>query len=196
LAKIERATAMRVLSGVRHMPPRMALAMANPKSVTARTFANPRLRSPADLDRREYRRVEFPAGGAVGGARDIARAYAAFAAREPELGLSSATLDELTRFPLPPSRGWRDVVLKVNTAFSLGFARPLGPFRFGSSQRAFGHPGAGGSFGFADPEREVAFAYVMNRLGFHLRDDPREYALRRAVYRCLDDVEAATGVGM
>src|SRR5436309_4175235 len=41
LAKIERATAMRVLSGVRHMPPRMALAMANPKSVTARTFANP-----------------------------------------------------------------------------------------------------------------------------------------------------------
>jgi hypothetical protein len=33
-------------------------------------------------------------------------------------------------------------------------ARPLGWFRFGSSQRAFGHPGAGGSFAFADPERE------------------------------------------
>jgi CubicO group peptidase (beta-lactamase class C family) len=192
LARIERATPMRALAGLRHMPPRMALAMGNPRSVTFRTFANPRLRSPADLDRREYRRVEFPAGGAVGGARDIARAYAAFAAREPELGLSPATLEELTRFPQPPSRGWRDEVLKVNTAFSLGYARPLGPFRFGSSQRAFGHPGAGGSFAFADPEREVAFAYVMNRLGFHLRDDPREYALRRALYSCLADTKRAT----
>ena len=84
------------------------------------------------------------------------------------------------------------MVLKVDTAFALGYARPLGPFRFGSSPRAFGHPGAGGSFGFADPDREVAFAYVMNRLGFHLRDDPREYALRRALYACVDDAERRT----
>jgi CubicO group peptidase (beta-lactamase class C family) len=196
LARIERTTPRRFVAGLRDMPPLMALAMANPRSVTFRTFANPRLRTPADLDRREYRSVEFPAGGAVGGARDIARAYAAFAAREPELGLRAETLEALTRFPLPPSRGWRDVVLKVNTAFSLGFARPLGPFRFGSSQRAFGHPGAGGSFAFADPEREVAFAYVMNRMGFHLRDDPREYALRQALYGCLAETERATaGVG-
>jgi CubicO group peptidase (beta-lactamase class C family) len=185
LARIERATPLRALSGLRHLPPRMALALANPRSLTFRTFANPRLRSPADLDRREYRSVEFPAGGAVGGARGIARAYAAFAAREPELGLSPGTLDELTRYPRPPTGGWRDQVLQVDTAFSLGYARPLGAFRFGSSSHAFGHPGAGGSFAFADPDREVAFAYVMNRLGFHLRDDPREHALRRAFYRCL-----------
>jgi CubicO group peptidase (beta-lactamase class C family) len=185
LARIERATPLRALSGLRHLPPRMALALANPRSLTFRTFANPRLRSPADLDRREYRSVEFPAGGAVGGARGIARAYAAFAAREPELGLSPGTLDELTRYPRPPTGGWRDQVLQVDTAFSLGYARPLGAFRFGSSSHAFGHPGAGGSFAFADPDREVAFAYVMNRLGFHLRDDPREHALRRALYRCL-----------
>lgn len=194
LARIERAAPVRALSGLRHLPPRMALALANPRSLTFRTFANPRLRSPADLDRREYRSVEFPAGGAVGGARGIARAYAAFAAREPELGLSPGTLDELTRYPRPPTGGWRDRVLQVDTAFSLGYARPFGAFRFGSSSRAFGHPGAGGSFAFADPDREVAFAYVMNRLGFHLRDDPREYALRRALYRCLgkpSDLEQA-----
>jgi CubicO group peptidase (beta-lactamase class C family) len=77
-------------------------------------------------------------------------------------------------------------VLKVDTAFSLGFVRPHGPLRFGSSARAFGHPGAGGSFAFADPDRDVSFAYVMNRLGFHLNDDPREKALRDALYRCLD----------
>ena len=92
---------------------------------------------------------------------------------------------EITRFPRPPASAWHDEVLKVETAFSLGFARPLGPFRFGSSDRAFGHPGAGGSFAFGDPDRGVSFAYVMNRLGFHLNDDPREKALRDALYRCL-----------
>jgi CubicO group peptidase (beta-lactamase class C family) len=186
IARIEHVSAIDALPQLRHLPPRMAIALLDPRSVTFRTFANPRLRSPAALDSREYRRLEFPAGGAVGGARDIARAYAAFSARPPGLGLTQATLDEVTRFPSPPARGWHDEVLKVDTAFSLGFARPLQGFRFGSSERAFGHPGAGGSFAFADPDRDVAFAYVMNRLGFHLTDDPREKALRDALYRCLD----------
>jgi CubicO group peptidase (beta-lactamase class C family) len=185
IARIERVPALRALPQFRHLPPRMARAMLNPRSLTFRTFANPRLRSPADLDRSRYRRLEFPAGGALGTARDIARAYAAFSGPRAELGLTSATIEELTRFPSPPARGWHDEVLKVDTAFSLGFARPLHEFRFGSSERAFGHPGAGGSFAFADPDRDVAFAYVMNRLGFHLNDDPREKALRSAVYRCL-----------
>jgi CubicO group peptidase (beta-lactamase class C family) len=121
----------------------------------------------------------------VSTARDIARAYAAFSGPRGELGLARDTLDELTRFPPRPPGGWHDQVLKVNTAFSLGFARPLERFRFGSSERAFGHPGAGGSFAFADPDRDVSFAYVMNRLGFRLNDDPREKALRDALYGCL-----------
>jgi CubicO group peptidase (beta-lactamase class C family) len=185
LARIERVPAWKALPQARDLPRPMALAMLNPRSVTFRAFANPRLRRPADLDRAEYRQAEFPAGGAIGCARDIARAYAAFVERPPELGLTSATLEELTRFPDPPAHGWRDRVLKVDTAFSLGFARPLGEFRFGSSERSFGHPGAGGSFAFADPDRGVAFAYVMNRLGFRLNDDPREKALRDALYRCI-----------
>ncbi len=78
----------------------------------------------------------------------------------------------------------------MDTAFSLGFARPHGAFRFGSGQRAFGHPGAGGSFAFADPDRQVSFAYVMNRLGFYLNDDPREKSLRDALYRALDQTQA------
>lgn len=185
LARIERIPAWKALPKMRDLPRPMALAMANPRSLSFRTFANPRLRRPADLDRSEYRRLEFPAGGAIGTARDIARAYAAFVADPPELGVAPATVDELTRAPRPPTSGWHDEVLKVDTAFSLGFARPHGEFRFGSSFRAFGHPGAGGSFAFGDPDRGVSFAYVMNRLGFHLNDDPREKPLRDALYRCL-----------
>ena len=185
IARIERANPLKAIPQSRHMPRRMALAFLNPRSVTYKTFANPRLRRPADLDRREYRELELPAAGALGTARDIARAYADFAAGEPQLDLSRETLDELVRFPDPPELGWHDVVLKVETAFSLGFARPLGPFRFGSSERSFGHPGAGGSFAFADRDREISFCYVTNRLGFYLNDDPREKPLRDAVYACL-----------
>jgi len=185
IARIERARPVSALPQLRHLPPRMVAGMLNPRSVTFRTFANPRLRNFADLDRSEYRRLEHPAGGAVGTARAIARAYSAFCGPRLPLGLTPATIEQLTRFPAPPPHGWFDEVLKVDTAFSLGFARPLGNFRFGTSQRAFGHPGAGGSFAFADPDRDVAFAYVMNRLGFHLSDDPREKSLRDALYRSL-----------
>ncbi|MEA2443717.1 MAG: hypothetical protein QOJ12_1009 [Thermoleophilales bacterium] len=182
LARIERTPVLKALPELRHVPPRLVLAMANPRSVSFRTFANPRMRSFADLDRSEYRGVEFPSGGGIGSARSIARAYDAFARGGGDLGMSNGTVDELTRYPAPPRKGWHDEVLKVDTAYSLGFARPFDPFRFGSNGGAFGHPGAGGSFAFADPSREVSFAYVMNRMGFYLSDDPREKALRDAVY--------------
>ncbi len=185
LARIERIGPLKAVPQLRHLPRRMVLAFANPRSISARTFANPRLRGLSGLDRSEYRRLEFPAGGAIGTARDVARAYSAFSRAPNALGLTPGTLQELTRFPTPPAHGWFDEVLRVDTAFSLGYARPLSPFYFGSSQRAFGHPGAGGSFAFADPDREVSFAYVMNRMGFYLNDDPREKSLRDALYRAL-----------
>jgi CubicO group peptidase (beta-lactamase class C family) len=184
IARIERVPPWQVVPQLRHLPPRMVAAFANPRSVTFRTFANPRLRSAADFDASRYRVVEIPAAGALGTARDIARAYASLAPGRPGIGIDERTLDALTRFPSPPRRGWHDEVLKVDTAFSLGFARPLREFRFGVSESSFGHPGAGGSFAFWDPERDIAFAYVMNRMGFHLNDDPREKALRDAVLSC------------
>src|SRR3954470_14663044 len=105
LARIERVPVWKALPKMRDLPRPMALAMANPRSMSYKTFANPRLRRPADLDRAEYRRLEFPAGGAIGSARDIARAYAAFVGDPPELGLAPSTLNELTRFPPRPLHG-------------------------------------------------------------------------------------------
>ena len=70
----------------------------------------------------------------------------------------------------------------VPSYFSLGFLRPGPDVAFGSSPRAFGAPGAGGSFAFADPDARLGYAYVMNKMDFCMIDDPREKALRDAVY--------------
>jgi len=86
---------------------------------------------------------------------------------------------------LPTPAPGVDEVLGVPSFFSLGFLRPGPQGFFGSTQRALGSPGAGGSFGFADPDARVGFAYVMNKLDFHLMNDPREKALRDAVYRAI-----------
>jgi len=60
---------------------------------------------------------------------------------------------------------------------------PAAAFIPAGSPTAFGHYGAGGSGGFADHERGIGFGYVMNKMGFHLVSDPREVALRNALFR-------------
>ena len=78
-----------------------------------------------------------------------------------------------------------DAVLDVPTRFGLGFmlSQPaLADASFGPNPRAFGHPGAGGSVGFADPDARVVFAFTMNRMGASILLDPRASALIDAVY--------------
>ena len=127
--------------------------------------------------------VELPAGNGVGTARAIARAYSAFAEGGAELGITPETFARVTAPPAVARP--MDEVLGVPTYFSLGFLRPGPEVSFGSSPRAFGAPGAGGSFAFADPDAHLGYAYVMNKLDFYLVDDPREKALRDAVYRAI-----------
>lgn len=186
VASIKGSTILGMLMHVRTMPPRMVASFARPSSLTARVFGNPRLRSAADLDSPAYRAVEMPASGGIGLVRSAARAYGDLATGARGLGLSPDTLAELTAPARPPSGGARDLVLTVECSYSLGFVRPSPNFSFGSSDRALGHPGAGGSFAFADPDAELGFAYAPNRLGHHLRDDPREKAVRDALYACLE----------
>jgi CubicO group peptidase (beta-lactamase class C family) len=167
------------------MPPRFVAGFLNPRSITFRTFANPKiLRETNNYNRMDVLRLELPAANGTGEVRAIARAYGAMATGGAELGITPATMDALVQPARTPSGGLRDVVLGVDSVFSLGYVKPFPKFRFGASGgRAFGTPGAGGSFGFADPETGVGFAYAMNRTGFRLWDDEREVALRDALYQ-------------
>jgi CubicO group peptidase (beta-lactamase class C family) len=167
------------------MPWRFVAGFLNPRSITARSFANPKiLAETGNYNRPEVRRLELPAANGTGQVRAIAEAYGDVATGGGKLGLTASTLDALIRPAAPPSGGLRDVVLGVDSVFSLGYVKPFPRFRFGASGgQAFGTPGAGGSFGFADPETRIGFAYAMNRTGFYLWDDPREVALRDALYR-------------
>jgi CubicO group peptidase (beta-lactamase class C family) len=162
------------------LPFRFLLAMMRPSSLAARSLNNPRLENAADLDTPAFHRVEMPASNGIGTARAIARIYSAMAEGGAELGIDAATLRELET----PGPTRRDAVLRVHTSYSCGFLKPCAMSRFGSSPRAFGTPGAGGSFGFADPDLSLGFAYVPSRLGGYLADDIREKSLRDAVSAC------------
>ena len=165
------------------MPPRFTAALLNPFSLTARSSTIAKgINDPGYLNREELRVVEMPAANGTGTARSIAKLYGSAATGGSEMGLSPNVLDALKTPATAPTNGVRDKVLRVDTEFSLGFAKPAPLTVFGSSDKAFGTPGLGGSFGFADPDSGIGFAYVMNRLGFHLVSDPRELALRHALF--------------
>jgi CubicO group peptidase (beta-lactamase class C family) len=183
LARLRTLTRMRGLGAIGTTPLPTLLRMLWPGTLLRRSFVG---LNPDWNDRRSFE-VEIPAGNGVGTARAIARAYAAFAEGGEELGITRATFSRITE---PPRRARRkDVVLGIPSYFSLGFLRPGPDVAFGSSERAFGGPGAGGSFAFADPDEQLGYAYVMNKMGFRLVDDPREKALRDAIYRGIQEIE-------
>ena len=130
------------------------------------------------------RDLEVPSGGAVGTARAIARAYSVFATGGRELGLRPETRALLAAPAMPPTRGFHDECLKGDVQFSLGFMKPSAVWPFGSAS-SFGSPGAGGSLGFADPGTGVGYAYVTSQMGTSLMGDPRDVALRDALYAAI-----------
>jgi CubicO group peptidase (beta-lactamase class C family) len=166
------------------MPRGFVVGLFNPFALTAKSLAFAKgYNSVADFNRDELRVVEMPAVNGTGTARSIAKLYGSAATGTPELGLTAGTLDALKTPALSPTKGLRDKVLHVDSNFTLGFNKPSPICLFGSSMNAFGTPGAGGSFGFADPDTGIGYGYVMNKMGFHLVSDPRELALRQALFR-------------
>ncbi|MGZ6641852.1 MAG: serine hydrolase domain-containing protein [Solirubrobacteraceae bacterium] len=179
LARLRPFTPMRSLRALPSTPIGYVMRILWPWSLLRKSM----LFADLDMNDRRSLAVEIPAGNGVGTARAIARAYSAFAEGGAELGITPATFASLTA-PHDVERP-TDEVMGSPTWLSLGFIKPGPGLAFGSSQRAFGTPGAGGSFGFADPDARLGFAYVMNNMDYYMFDDPREKALRDAVHRAI-----------
>lgn len=169
---------------------RLALNLIWPRSLAARSLLNPKLRGPHDLDRPEFRALELPSANGIGHARAIAKGYSLFANGGHELGIQAATMDALTARATVPTLGRRDAIIGKDTSYSFGFWKRCSVFSAGVSEKVFGAMGVGGSIGFADPDAEIGYSYVTNRMSWHLFNDPREKALRDASYRCLEKVGA------
>ncbi len=176
-------------SAMRSVPVGMILSSMNPRSAIRRALKGTEFC--LDDNHIYARNYEVPSGGGVGTARAIAHAYSVFATGGKELGLREETLQQLMAPPTAPQHGFRDGALKTETSYSLGFAKPLPKNPFGSPS-SFGMPGTGGSFGFADPKAKIGYGYVLNGLGTSFPNDPREIALRTAMYNSIGITDLIT----
>jgi CubicO group peptidase (beta-lactamase class C family) len=169
-------------------PTPLMAAMMNRDSLTSKAFLNPRgLMIPGQANSRAIHAAEIPAAGGIATARALAGMYAALACggklRNVEL-VDRATLERMSRLE---SQGV-DRILLLPTRFASGFMksvdnRPDYSILLGPNAAAFGHGGAGGSIGMADPEARVAIGYVMNQLGQGVLLNERGQSLVDAVYR-------------
>ncbi|KXU38542.1 serine hydrolase [Ventosimonas gracilis] len=154
--------------------------MTQPQALSTRAFANP----PSIMtstNKPEWRRMEQPAANGHGNARTLASFFSALL---DDRLLPAELLAEMTR---EHSQG-EDLTLLTETRFALGclLDQPMLPnATYGASSKAFGHPGAGGSIGFADPEYELGFGFVCNTLGPYILMDPRTQQLVRVLMDCL-----------
>ena len=164
----------------RDVPFAVLRRMMNPRSMTFKAFTNPRaITKLADINKPRLLDIELPSVNGTGTARALATIYGDLATGGERLGLRPETVAELERAQLPAP----DLIFGIESAFRFGFMKPFPILPFGSSPRACGHTGSGGSFAYADPDTAVGYAYVMNRNGYGLPTDPREIVLRSALRR-------------
>ena len=122
----------------------------------------PALSGTGVVNTRAWRAAEVPSTNGHGHARAVARLYSALAGDGTLDGVHVLSPEMVAR-ATERAVGGDDLVLQRPTRFGLGFQLPMPERPLGPSPRAFGHFGAGGSLGFADPDTHVAFAYAMNQ---------------------------------
>jgi CubicO group peptidase (beta-lactamase class C family) len=145
---------------------------------------------PGDLgensNHRDFHAAEIPAANGITDARSLARMYAGLVGGVdggPSEALLSPEQIEIAR--TLQTSGADQVLslpgMEVQSTIALGFwsASPFAPM---GGEGAFGHYGAGGSVGFADPDHHLAGGYAMTRMGLGISADPRSAALIRASY--------------
>ena len=136
------------------------------------------------VNTRHGRAAEMPSTNGHGNARAVARLYAALAGDGRVHGVHILAPD-IIRLASTEQVYGDDLVLQRPTRFGLGFQLPQPERRLGPSARAFGHFGAGGSLGFADPDRRVSFGYAMNQGQGRLAAQARAPSDRPGVRRAL-----------
>ena len=160
-------------------------ALTDPESMLGRMVFNPPM-LPEMVNTHEYRAAEVPAANGHTTARAVARIYGCLA-RGGELdGVRLLRAETLARAVTEQVAG-EDAALGWPTRLGLGFLLRTPEWRMGPSPRAFGHPGAGGSVGFADPDARLGFAYTPSRMTAFVRPElgVRADALIAATYASL-----------
>jgi CubicO group peptidase (beta-lactamase class C family) len=165
--------------------PLAALMSAKPESVTAKTLTNPpSVSAPGVSNSSAWRRAQLPAANGHGTARALAQVYGALSRGGEIGGVRVIAPETIRRFSEEQSSGL-DEVLLIPTRFSLGFMMSLPGASMGPGTHSFGHPGAGGSLGFADPDAKIGFGYIMNQMNAGILIDQRATALIDALYQSL-----------
>ncbi|MET0385662.1 MAG: serine hydrolase domain-containing protein, partial [Polyangiales bacterium] len=163
----------------------MAVWKREPSSITALAFNNP-TPQPGAVQTRAWRAAELPSANGHASALGLSRIYAAASGAAPA-GSAGPFSPACTARCGEEHVFGDDLVLRIPTRFGPGFmlSQPSGTGRFGPNPRSFGHPGMGGSLGFADPGAQLGFGYVMNRAGAGILIDERPRRLIEALYACI-----------
>ena len=159
--------------------------LVTPGTLQRNTFSSPfGLNSVSAMNKPENRAREFISFGGIGSASALAKFYGMLANGGEVGGRKFFTSDTIQLMTTTISDGL-DRVFEIPTAFSAGFMQDssAAPRKlFGPSAMAFGHPGAGGSHAFSDPENKIGFAYVMNQMEQSILPTQKSLRLVDAVY--------------
>jgi CubicO group peptidase (beta-lactamase class C family) len=140
--------------------------------------------SPEGRGSPEWRRAEIPSANGFATAAALARLMAVMACDGVVDG--HAVLEPGTAAHAARERiTGPDLVLPRTMSWGAGFMRSGGSGLYGPGAQTVGHSGWGGSCAFADPERRLSGAYVMNRQSSALIDDPRAQRLIAATYAAM-----------
>lgn len=153
---------------------------SDPRGMTAKAFTNPTSML-TSTNKLEWRRMQQPAANAHSTARGLAGFYTGL--------LDGRLLDtEMLSEMLKEHSIGMDLTLLTQTRFGLGCMLEQVdqlPASYALGARSFGHPGAGGTLGCADPEREVSVAFISNSLGSSIMMDPRAQKINAMLKKCL-----------
>lgn len=158
--------------------------MTDPDTMTGAAFSNP-ARGAEAVNTRPWRAAEIPAVNGHGTAEALARVYGALALGGELDGVRLLSTEAVSRAREEQAFGPDAVLGGLPMRYGLGFMlrhdfMPLSP-----NASAFGHPGAGGSIGMADPEARVGFGFTMNRMKLGLVGGPTAFAAIGAFYDAL-----------